>query len=100
MYETASETFRKAIEITESYIYLIPQHFLSEASTLLQPLATLLAASLIVGLIELGRLPTKRVVKHKTEEKEIAESDGKNAICGEKDALHQYTSVANFFLAC
>ena len=59
MYETASETLRKAIEITESYIYLIPQHFLSEAPTLLQPLATLLAdvkpqaASLIVELIEL-----------------------------------------------
>lgn len=59
MYETTSETLRKAIEITEAYIYLIPQHFLSEAPTLLAPFATLLsdikpqAASLIAELIEL-----------------------------------------------
>lgn len=59
MYETASETLRKAIEITETYIYLIPQHFLSEASTLLAPLAALLteikpqAACLITQLTEL-----------------------------------------------
>lgn len=59
MYESASEILRKAFEITELYIQLVPQHFFSEAPVLLQPLTSLLAttkreaAGLITGLVEL-----------------------------------------------
>jgi hypothetical protein len=59
MYESASETLRKALEITETYILLIPQHFLSESMRLLVPFCSLIgttkreAISLITYLVEL-----------------------------------------------
>ena len=59
LYDSASENLRKALEITELYIFLIPQHFLSESSRLLGPFASLLdttkreAAGLVINLVEL-----------------------------------------------
>lgn len=59
MYESASETLRKSLEITETYILLIPQHFLSESIRLLIPFSSLLsttkreAIGVITHLIEL-----------------------------------------------
>lgn len=59
MYEAASDTLRKALEITETYILLIPQHFLSESVRLLVPFSSLLGATkreaigVITRLVEL-----------------------------------------------
>ena len=59
MYEAASDTLRKALEITETYILLIPQHFLSESMRLLVPFSSLLGATkreaigVITRLVEL-----------------------------------------------
>lgn len=59
MYESASEILRKAFEITELYIQLVPRYFFTEAPVLLRPLASLLAttkreaAGLITDLVEL-----------------------------------------------
>lgn len=59
MYESATEILRKAFEITELYVQLIPQHFLNEAHFLLRPFTSLLAttkreaAGLITDLVEL-----------------------------------------------
>ena len=59
LYESGSENFRKALDITETYILLIPQHFLSESPRLLIPFAGLLdtakreAAGLITHIVEL-----------------------------------------------
>lgn len=59
MYEAASDALRKALEITETYILLIPQHFLSESMRLLVPFSLLLGASkreaigVITRLVEL-----------------------------------------------
>lgn len=59
IYESASEMLRKAFEITDLYIQLIPRHFFSEASLLLRPLASILstsrreAAGLITELVEM-----------------------------------------------
>lgn len=59
MYESASDTLRKALEITETYILLIPQHFLSESMRILLPFSSLLGATkreaigIIIHLVEL-----------------------------------------------
>lgn len=59
MYEAASDTLRKALEITETYILLIPQHFLSESMHLLVPFSSLVGATkreaigVITRLVEL-----------------------------------------------
>lgn len=59
MYEAASDALRKALEITETYILLIPQHFLSESTHLLVPFSSLLGATkreaigVITRLVEL-----------------------------------------------
>lgn len=59
LYESASETLRKALEITETYVKLIPEHYLSVATALLTPLVPLLtttkheAACLVTQLVEL-----------------------------------------------
>lgn len=59
MYDVASDTLRKALEITESYILLIPAEILFSASRLITPLATILgklkreANGIITHLIEL-----------------------------------------------
>lgn len=59
MYEAASDTLRKALEITETYILLIPQHFISESMRLLVPFSSLLGATkpeaigVITRLVEL-----------------------------------------------
>ncbi len=59
MYDTGSESLRKALEITESYIYLIPEHFISVAPVLLTPLVPVLtsakpeAAWIVTSLAEL-----------------------------------------------
>ena len=59
MYESASETLRRALDLTESYIYLIPEYLLVESPVLLTPFASLLvttnreATGLITHLIEL-----------------------------------------------
>lgn len=59
LYESASDSLRKALEITEIYILLIPQHFLSESMRLLVPFAALLgttkreAVGSITNLVEL-----------------------------------------------
>lgn len=59
MYESASDTLRKALEITETYILLIPQHFLSESMRILLPFSSLLGATkreaigVITHLVEL-----------------------------------------------
>lgn len=44
MYDVASETLRKALDITESYIYLIPSELLSNVSLLLTPWTSLLGS--------------------------------------------------------
>ena len=59
MYESASDTLRKALEITETYILLIPQHFLSESIRILIPFSSLVGATkreavgVITNLVEL-----------------------------------------------
>lgn len=59
LYESASESLRKALEITETYVKLIPEHYLSVAPALLTPLVPLLtttkheAACLVTQLVEL-----------------------------------------------
>lgn len=59
MYEAASDALRKALEITETYILLIPQHFISESMRLLVPFCSLLGATkreaigVITRLVEL-----------------------------------------------
>ncbi len=59
MFDVASDTLRKALEITESYILLIPTEILSSATRLITPLAALLgnlkreANGIITHLIEL-----------------------------------------------
>lgn len=59
MFEVASDTLRKALEITESYILLIPAEILSSSARLITPLASLLgnlkreANGIITHLIEL-----------------------------------------------
>ena len=58
-FETGSDACRKALEITEAYIYLIPSEILSNAAFLLQPFAVLLgtlkkeASGLVTHLVEL-----------------------------------------------
>ncbi|KAK4696081.1 importin-11, partial [Lecanoromycetidae sp. Uapishka_2] len=44
LYEVASENLKKALEITELYIYIIPGEMLSNAAVILNPLAFLLSA--------------------------------------------------------
>jgi len=44
MFEVASDTLRKALDITEAYIYLIPSEILSDASVFLTPFTSLLGS--------------------------------------------------------
>ena len=59
MLEVSSETLRKALEITELYIYLIPQDFLASAALIFNPFALLLgslkpeASGIVTSLVEL-----------------------------------------------
>ena len=59
MYEVASDTLRTALEITESYIYLIPLEILANASLILSPFTKLLrsakgeASGMMTALVEL-----------------------------------------------
>ena len=59
MFEVGSETLRKALEITELYIYLIPSEFLANAALILQPFGLLLgsvkpeASGTVTNLVEL-----------------------------------------------
>lgn len=59
MFEVASETLRKALEITELYIYLIPSEFLTSAALLFNPFGPLLvsvkpeASGMVTSLVEL-----------------------------------------------
>ena len=59
MYDIASDTLRKALEITEQYIYLIPVELLSNAALLLGPFVVLLgtvkreASGMVTSLVEL-----------------------------------------------
>lgn len=59
MFEVASETLRKALEITELYIYLIPSDFLTSAALLFNPFGPLLvsvkpeASGMVTSLVEL-----------------------------------------------
>lgn len=59
LFDVASENLRKALEITESYIYLIPSEMLSNAVSILNPLVSMLgnvkrdASGLVTSLIEL-----------------------------------------------
>lgn len=59
MFEVASETLRKALEITELYIYLIPSEFLANAALLFNPFGLLLgsvkpeASGIVTSLLEL-----------------------------------------------
>lgn len=74
LFDVASENLRKALEITESYIYLIPLNMLSNAPVILGPLASMLgnvkreASGMVTFLAELfirsahsiGALPAVR----------------------------------------
>ena len=59
MFEVGSETLRKALEITESYIYLIPSEFLASAALVFNPFGLLLgsvkpeASDMVTSLVEL-----------------------------------------------
>lgn len=59
LYDIASESLKKALEITEAYIYLIPAEMLSNAAVILSPLASLLstvkreATGMVTSLVEL-----------------------------------------------
>lgn len=59
MFEVASETLRKALEITESYIYLMPPEFLTSAALIFNPFGSLLgsikpkASGTVTSLVEL-----------------------------------------------
>ncbi|KAF6226163.1 hypothetical protein HO133_009029 [Letharia lupina] len=59
MFEVASETLRKALEITELYIYLIPSEFLTSAALIFGPFGLLLgsikpeASGTVTSLVEL-----------------------------------------------
>lgn len=59
LFEVASENLKKALEITEAYIYLIPTEMLSNAAAILNPLASLInsvkreAAGMVTSLVEL-----------------------------------------------
>lgn len=59
MFEVGSETLRKALEITELYIYLIPSEFLASAALIFTPFGLLLgsvkpeASGTVTSLVEL-----------------------------------------------
>lgn len=59
MFEVGSETLRKALEITELYIYLVPSEFLANAALIFSPFGLLLgsakpeASGTITSLVEL-----------------------------------------------
>ncbi|KAL8843765.1 MAG: hypothetical protein Q9176_001727 [Flavoplaca citrina] len=59
MLEVGSDTLRKALEITETYVYLAPAQMLASASVVLAPLTTLLKGSkrevtgLVLSIVEL-----------------------------------------------
>ena len=59
MFEVASETLRKALEITEYYIYLIPSEILADAAFVFNPFGLLLgsvkpeASGTVTSLVEL-----------------------------------------------
>ena len=59
MFEVGSETLRKALEITELYIYLIPSEFLTSAALILNSFGSLLdsvkadASGTVTSLVEL-----------------------------------------------
>ena len=59
MFEVGSETLRKALEITELYIYLIPSEFLANAALIFNPFSLLLgsvkpeASGTVTSLVEL-----------------------------------------------
>ena len=59
MFEVGSETLRKALEITELYIYLIPSEFLASAALIFHPFGSLLgsvkpdASGTVTSLVEL-----------------------------------------------
>ena len=59
MFEVGSETLRKALEITELYIYLIPSEFLTNAALIFNPFSLLLgsvkpeASGTVTSLVEL-----------------------------------------------
>ena len=59
MFEVGSETLRKALEITELYIYLVPSEFLANAALIFKPFGLLLgsvkaeASGMVTSLVEL-----------------------------------------------
>ena len=59
MFEVGSETLRKALEITELYIHLVPSEFLANAALILNPFGLLLgsvkpdASGTVTSLVEL-----------------------------------------------
>ena len=59
LFETASENLRKALEITEIYILLIPREILNNAAVMISPLVSLLetvrrnATGMVTSLVEL-----------------------------------------------
>jgi len=59
LFDVASDNLRKALEITESYVYLIPSDMLSNARAILGPLASMLgkvkreASGMVTFLVEL-----------------------------------------------
>ena len=59
LFDVASENLRKALEVTESYIYLIPSDMLSNAPAILGPLTPMLgnvkrdASGMVTSLVEL-----------------------------------------------
>ena len=59
MFEIGSETLRKALEITELYIYLVPSEFLANAALIFSPFGLLLgstkpeASGTVTSLVEL-----------------------------------------------
>ena len=59
MFEVGSETLRKALEITELYIYLVPSEFLANAALIFNPFGLLLgsvkpeASGTVTSLVEL-----------------------------------------------
>ena len=58
LFDTASENLRKALEITELYIHLIPAEILNNVAVIISPLATLLvtvkrhANGLVTALVD------------------------------------------------
>lgn len=59
LFDVASENLRKALEITEAYIYLIPTDMLSNAAAILAPLSLMLghvkrdASGMVTSVVEL-----------------------------------------------